>query len=166
MAHQHPAAVVRKQQEQDLTTLMAAMGVRPSELQLQLFFLLAAVVVGYRPEGIARLEDADVADAAGAMATTLEAADGGLIAQVAGSSPASEGLRRKLDALIAELGARAGSGFAREAAVVLRGIERGARHQSPGIGPEESAYLELLRRLLPPPAEEQAAAPGSPIILG
>lgn len=141
------------------------MSVRLSELQLQLFFLLASLIVGYRPEGIVRLADADVADAAGAMATTLEAADGGLIAQVAGTSQVSEGLRRQMDTLIAELGKQTGSGFAREAAVVLRGIERGAQHQSPGIGPSESSYLDLLRRVLPPPAEEQGAGPGSPILL-
>lgn len=144
---------------------MAAMDVRLSEMQLQLFFLLASLIVRYKPEGFVRLTDADVADSAGAMATTLEAADRGIIAEVPGASPVGESLRRQLDGLLAELGKGAGSGFGREAAMVLRGIERGARHQSPGIDPSESGYLDVLRRLLPPPAEERSERPPSPILI-
>ena len=47
-ALRHPAAVVRKQQEQDLTVLIGSMGQRLSEVQLRLFFLLGSVVVRYR----------------------------------------------------------------------------------------------------------------------
>jgi hypothetical protein len=141
------------------------MNVRPSEMQLQLFFLLASLIVRYRPEGIVRLTDADVTDAAGAMATTLEAADRGIIAEVPGASPIGESLRRQLDGLLAELGKQAGSGFAREAAMVLRGIERGARHDSPGIDSSESGYLDVLRRVLPPPSEERPERPPSPILM-
>lgn len=164
-AHQHPAAIVRRQREHDLLTLVAVMGIRPSELQLQLFFLLGSRITSFRPDGIASLSDADVADAAGAMATTLEAAAGGLIAEAAGTSPNSEGLRRQLDALLAEVGKGAGSGFAREAAAVLRGIERGARHESPGFEDSEFAYLTLLGRVVPPMPGERPEEPPSPIVL-
>lgn len=103
-AQRHPAAIVRRQQELDLTTLIASMGRRLTEPQLQIFFLLASVIVRHRPDGPVTLADADVADAAGAMAGTLEAAGRGLIAEIAGSSPVSEGLRRQMDALLAEVG--------------------------------------------------------------
>ena len=146
-------------------TLVGAMKVRPSELQLQLFFLLGSRITAFRPDGIASLLDADVADAAGAMATTLEAAAGGLIAEAAGTSPNVEGLRRQLDGLLAELGKGAGSGFAREAAAVLRGIERGARHESPGFEASDSAYLTLLGRLVPPMPAAPPEEPPSPIVL-
>ncbi len=156
---------MRRQQTADLTTLLAAMNVPPTELQLQLFFILASLIVRHQPDGIARLTDADVADAADAMASTLEAADGGLIAQVPASTPNGEGLRRKFDEILAEIGKSGGARFARDTADVLRGIERGARHESAGIEAAEEAYLTVLRRLLPPPAEARADAPASPIIM-
>lgn len=145
---------------------MASMGSRLSEVQLHTFFLLASVVVRHQPEGLMRLTDADVADAAGAMATTLEAASGGLIAEMSGASPNGEGLRRQFDALLAELGKSAGARYARDAAEVLRGIERGARHEAQGIGEGAADYVALLARVLPPaPAEGRPEKPVSPIIL-
>jgi len=163
-AQRHPAAIVRRQQELDLTTLIASMGRRLTEPQLQIFFLLASVIVRHRPDGPVTLADADVADAAGAMAGTLEAAGRGLIAEIAGSSPVSEGLRRQMDALLAEVGKGAGARYAGDAAEVLRGVERGARHEAPAVGDERDSYLALLRRVLPPPADEASPAP-SPIII-
>lgn len=155
-AQKHPAAVVRRQQERDLGVLMASMGRRLSEVQLHTFFLLASVVVRYRPDGLMSLTDADVADGSSAMATTLEAASRGVIAEVSGASPVGEGLRRQFDALLAELGKGAGAGFGQEAAEVLRGIERGAKHETPGVGDGPTDYLTLLARVLPPsPAEDK-----------
>ncbi|MGE0460209.1 MAG: hypothetical protein AB7Q16_02455 [Vicinamibacterales bacterium] len=156
--------MIRRQQEMDLTTLVASMGRRLSEPQLQVFFLLASAIVRHRPEAPVTLVDADVADAAGAMAGTVEAAGRGLIAEIAGASPVSEGLRRRLDALLADIGKGAGARFAGDAAEVLRGIERGARHEAPGVGDERDGYLTLLRRVLPPPPAEARPA-SSPIIM-
>jgi hypothetical protein len=164
-SQKHPAAVVRKQQELDLGILIGAMGRRPSDLQLQLFFVLSSLIVRYRPEGLVTLADADVADATAAMASTLEAAGNGVIAQLPGGNPVSEGLRRQIDEFLAEIGKGGGSRFGREAAEVLRAIERGARHDAPGVGAEANAYLTLLARVLPPPAEDAPARPNSPIIL-
>ena len=78
------------------------------------------------------LGDRDVADAAAAMAATLEAAGRGVIAELPGGNPVSEGLRRKIDAFLAEVGKGGGSRFGRDAAAVLRAVERGARHEAPG----------------------------------
>ena len=144
---------------------MGSVGQRLSEGQLQLFFLLASVIVGYRPEDLMTLRDADVADAATAMATTLAAAGGGLIAEVAGTSRPAEGLRRQFDALLAEVGKGGGARFAQEAAEVLRGIARGAGHESPGAGAGEADYLALLARVLPPSPEPRPATPPSTIVL-
>jgi hypothetical protein len=161
----HPAAVVRRQQEHDITVLIGAMGRRPSELQLQLFFLLVGIIVRHQPDGLVVLGDGDVADAAAAMAGTLEAAGHGVIAELPGGNPISEALRRKMDAFLAEVGKGSGSRFGREAAEVLRAMERGARHEAPGVGTGPTAYLTLLARLLPPSAEESPARATSPIIL-
>ncbi|HQZ38719.1 MAG TPA: hypothetical protein PLH72_06740 [Vicinamibacterales bacterium] len=165
-AQKHPAAVVRRQQEHDLGTLMETMGRRLSELQLQVFFLLASVIVRFRPEGLLRVTDADVVDGAGAMATSLEAASHGIIAEVAATTPVGEGLRRQFDSLLVELGQGGGARYAGDAAEVLRGIERGARHEPRGVGDGAASYLALLARVLPPPpADEPPAPPPSPIIL-
>jgi hypothetical protein len=157
--------VVRKQQEQDLTVLIGSMGRRLSEMQLQLFFLLGSVIVRYRPDGLVTLADADVAEAAGAMAGTLEAASRGVIAELAGPSPVSEGLRRQLDGMLAELGKGGGARYAQDAAEVLRGIERGASHAAPGLGNSTVDYLTLLQRVLPPPPADQREPTPSSIII-
>lgn len=169
-AQKHPAAVVRKQQEHDLSILIGAMDRRPSEMQLQLFFLVASLVVRYKPDGLMTLTDADVADAAAAMAGTLEAAGRGLIAELPGSNPVSEGLRRQFDGFLAEVGKGGGPRFGREAAEVLRAVERGARHEAPGVetadNPGGNPYLALLGRILPPvPAATEPEKPASSIIL-
>jgi hypothetical protein len=165
VAQRHPAAVVRKQQEHDIAILIGAMGRRPNEMQLQLVFLMASLITRYRPEGLLSLADIDVADAASALAGTLEAAGRGVIAELAAGNPLSEGLRRRIDGFLAEVGKNGGPGFGRQAAEVLRGIERGARHDAPGLGTEPNAYLALLARVIPPPPEEVPTAPASPIIL-
>ena len=157
--------MVRKQQEHDLTVLIGSMGRRVSDVQLQLFFLLGSVIVRYRPEGLVTLADSDVAEAAAAMAGTLEAASRGLIAELAAPSPVSEGLRRQLDGLLAELGKGGGARYAQDAAEVLRGIERGASHQAPGLESSPIEYLTLLRRVLPPPPDEGRAPTPSSIII-
>jgi len=163
-AQRHPAAVVRKQQERDLAVLVGAMGRRLTEMQLQLFFLLGSVIVRYRPDGLVTLADTDVAEAAAAMAGTLEAASRGLIAELAAPSPVSEGLRRQLDGMLAELGKGGGARYAQDAAEVLRGIERGATHAAPGTGNGPGDYLTLLRRVLPPPPEESLPSSSSIIL--
>lgn len=164
-AQKHPAAVVRRQQEHDISVVIGAMGQRPTEMQLQLFFLLGSLIRGHRPDGLATLGDPDVADAAAAMAATLEAAGRGVIAELAAGNPVSEGLRRKIDAFLAEVGKGAGSGFGRDAALVLRAVERGARHEAQGVGAEANAYLTLLGRILPPGPEPAAAQPPSSLIM-
>src|SRR5687768_753790 len=77
-AREHPAAVVRRQQERDVAVLLPTIQ-HLTERQYQLFFLLQTVIARHKPEGFARLVDDDVAEAAGALAATLETASRGLI---------------------------------------------------------------------------------------
>ena len=150
-AQRHPAAVVRKQQEQDLTVLIGSMGRRLSEMQLQLFFLLGSVIVRYRPDGLVTLADTDVAEAAAAMAGTLEAASRGVIAELAAPSPISEGLRRQLDGMLAELGKGGGARYAAGRGRSAAGHR--ARRLPRGPGARERP------RRLPDAAAAGAAAP-------
>jgi hypothetical protein len=170
----HPAAAVKRQQEHDLILLMSALG-RVTEPQLQLFFLIQSFILRF-DEGTpdapshllvgatsgARLTDADVADAAGALAESFETAARGVVYEPQAEAVRGEGLRRELKAFLSEIGRGGGARFERGAAEVLRGVERGARHVPPGLeGP--TAYLDLAGRIL----QERGPQPQSrsPLIL-
>jgi hypothetical protein len=151
-AQRHPAAVIKRQIDADVTILMATIGPL-SEPQLQLFFLLQSMVLSYKPEtlsaisAVARLTDADVALAAGALASSLETASKGLIFEESTGSVVAEGLRRALKAVIDEVTKNGGSRVQSEVAFVLRGLERGARHEGGHIPPGETSYLEIVARV-------------------
>src|SRR5512134_2264040 len=77
-AREHPAAVVRKQQEVDVAALLPSMA-GLTERQHQLFFLFQSVIARSKPDGLARLTDEDVAEAASACAATIETAAKGVL---------------------------------------------------------------------------------------
>ena len=162
-AQRNPAAVVRKQIDRDVTTLMAAIG-RLSEQQLQLFFLLQSMVLSYKPEGLARLTDADVALAAGALGSSLETASKGVIFEESTGSVVAEGLRRALRPVIDEVTKSGGSRVEREVATVLRGIERGAKHEGDLIPPGDTSYLDLVARVFQQ-RPQGAKTPEKPLIV-
>lgn len=145
-AHKHPAASVRRQIDKDLTTLMLTVG-RLSEQQLQLLFLLQSMVLGFKPEGVGRLTDADVALATGALATTLEASAKGLIIDESTASIPAEELRRAMKPVIEEVTKSSGARAGQEVAVVLRAMERGARHEGALIPDGQTSFLELVGRV-------------------
>jgi hypothetical protein len=138
--------VVKKQIDHDVSRLMASVG-RLFEQQLQLFFLMQSMVLSYQPEGLARLVDSDVALAAGALAKALETASKGVIFEEATSSLVAEGLRRALKPVIEEVTKDGGSRAEREVAIVLRAMERGARHEGGHIPEGDTAYLDLVGRV-------------------
>ena len=162
-AQKHPAAVIRKQIDRDVTVLMSTLG-RLSEQQLQLFFLLQSMVLSYKPEGLARMNDADVALAAGALAGSLETASRGVIFEEASASVVAEGLRKALKSVIDEVTKNGGSRAEREVAVVLRGMERGAKHEGGLIPDGESSYLDLVARVFQQ-RPKAAPEPAKPLIV-
>jgi hypothetical protein len=123
--------------------LMLSVG-RLSEQQLQLFFILQSMILSYKPEGISRLTDTDVAQAAGALAASLESATKGVIFDEALSSVPAEGLRKNVKPVIEEITQKGGT---REVALILRAIERGARHEGGTIADGETSYLDLVGRV-------------------
>ena len=142
----HPAAVVKRQIDRDVTLLMASVG-RLSEQQLQLFFLLQSMVLSYKPDGLARLVDSDVALAAGALAGSIESASKGVIFEEATTSVVAEGLRRAIKPVLEEITKNSGARAEREVAIVLRAMERGAKHEGGHIPDGDSTYLELVGRV-------------------
>jgi hypothetical protein len=162
-AQLHPAAVVKKQIDADVGILMGTIG-RLSEEQLQVFFVLHSMVLSYEPEGLARVTDGDVALAAGALAASLETASRGVIFEESVGSVVAEGIRRALKPAIDEL-SKGGSSVEREVALVLRGMERGARHEGNLIAPGETSYLDLIGRVFQQRPKAMPAPPRPRIVL-
>jgi hypothetical protein len=171
-AREHPAAVVKRQQERDVAALLPSVH-HLTERQHQLFFLFNTAVMRHQPEGFARLTDDDVAEAAAAVAATLETAARGVIYEHTAPSPVAQRLGRELQAMLEEMRKHGATVYDREAAIALRAIEQGAREarkSDPGL-PERlggvssgpTAYLTLIGRLLHANRAAQAAGtPGQP----
>lgn len=155
-SREHPPVAVRRQQEQDIAVLLPTLG-RLTERQHQLLFLLQAVIARHKPEGFAGLVDDDVADAAGALASTLETAARGVIYEHTPHSPPAQRLATELSAFLADLRRQGAHVPDREVAVVLRAIERGALEVRRGFGGSETAYLGLIGRLAPQLTAERPA---------
>lgn len=145
-AREHPAAVVRRQQEHDVARLIPTIRTL-TERQYQLFFLCHTLIARHKPDGFARLVDDDVAEAAGALAATFETAARGVIYEHAPQSPVAQGLVREMKTMLAQMREQGATVYDREAAMTLRAIEQGARStRAPAEG--DAAYLELMARLL------------------
>ncbi len=130
-AREHPAAVVRRQQERDVALLLPTIQ-HLSERQYQLFFLFQTAIARHKPEGFARLVDEDVAEAAAAMAATLETAARGVIYEHGTQSLVAQRLVTELKALLTELREQGAKVYDGETAIVLRAIEAGAREAAGG----------------------------------
>jgi hypothetical protein len=159
-AREHPAAVVRRRQERDVAQLLPTIS-HLTERQYQLFFLFHAAIARHVPQGFTRLVDADVADAAAAVAATLETAARGVIYEHTPTGPPARALAIELTTLLTQMREQGAKVFDREAAIVLRAIEKGARGSSPSDAP--TGYLDLVSRLLQGIGTSQAeAAPAAP----
>lgn len=178
-SRQHPAAVVQRRQERDVAILSPTLN-GLNDRQFRLLLLMASVIVRHVPEDFQTLLDADIAEAAGALASTLETASRGVIYEHrAGTRPALR-LAEDLRSFLAEV-SRSGlaapgqqetatadntreivaPGLNHDVALALRRIERGARDTAPAAGDSKTAYRELLGRILNARPGEPSAAPAS-----
>jgi hypothetical protein len=163
----HPAATVRRQQERDVSALLPSMqGL--TERQQQLYFLFLSVVVTPAPDDLTTPADDDVAEAAGAAAATLETAARGLIYEHSPQSVPAQRLTTGFLTLLARVRQDGTTVYDREAAVVLRSMERGARETRTRVegGDAATAYLTLIRRLLmarPQAGSQAKPRAGSPV---
>jgi hypothetical protein len=164
-AREHPAAIVRRRQEHDVEQLLPTIR-HLTERQYQIFFLFHTLIARFTPQGFSGLIDADVADAAAAVAATLETAARGVIYEHTPPGPPAQALATELRTMLAQMREQGAKVFDREAAIVLRAIEQGARG-STGSAATPTRYLDLVARLLDvtgPPAAAPAAQ-ASPLIL-
>lgn len=165
-AREHPAAVVRRQQERDVSRLLPTIR-HLTERQYQLFFLLHTLIARHKPQGLTRLVDSDIGEAAAALAATLETAARGVIYEHTPQSPPAQALAAEMKAMLAQMREQGATVYDRETAIVLRAIELGAREvKAPDEG--DAAYADLVARLLQVTESQQSpkgTAPGSALIL-
>ena len=170
-AREHPAAVVKRQQERDVAILMPTIR-ELTERQHQLFFLFHTAIARHTPDGFSRLNDDDLAEAAGALASTFETAARGVIYEHAPESPVARHLAADLSTMLDEMQKQGAKVYDHETAVVLRTIEQGAREIRKSLGGDGDAYLLLMGRLLQvnrlarsAQSESRDDRPGSSIVL-
>jgi hypothetical protein len=146
-AREHPPAVVKRQQEEDVAVLLPGIQ-HLTERQYQLFFLFHGTIARHVPEGFARLADEDVAQAAASLAATLETSSRGVIYEHKPQSTTAQRLMNELTAFLAQIRSQGATVSDGEAAIVLRAIDEGARDVGRRTSGGPSAYLELMSRLL------------------
>ncbi len=154
-AREHPAAVVRRRQEHDVSRLLPTIR-HLTERQYQLFFLLQSLIARHKPPALTRLVDRDIAEAAGALAATLETAGRGVIYEHTPQARPAQALTEDIKTMLAQMREQGAAIYDGETAIVLRAIERGAREVKPPDG-GDAAYAELIARLI-----QVSAAPPSP----
>jgi hypothetical protein len=159
----HPPAVVQRQQQQDRAALVPIVqGL--SDRQANLFVLFAGLINRYGGDALQRITDQDIEQAAGALAATLETAERGILYDHRPSSLPAQGLLTEIQAALQELTKDGGHGVERDAVVVLRRLEQGARQARQTLPGGESAFQQLLGRTIKPRSEPTgvaAAAEGS-----
>ena len=160
-AREHPAAVVVRQQHQDVSFVGQALR-DFSDRQSELFFLIVSSLVKYQAPELQSIVDDDVADAMAALAGTFETAARGVIYDHRPASLPAERLVAALKPIITEAGRGLGSSFERDAAAVMRRIADTTRDARAADQENRRAFLDLLGRVLtrtgPNETTEPAAA--------
>ena len=159
-AREHPPAAVVRRHQRDLGVLVQA--TRDfNDRQSQIFVLIATFLLQYAPPDLHHVIDADVAEAAAALASTYETAARGVIYEHRPPSLPAERLSAELKRVLTEAGKGATSSFDRDAGVVLRRLEEAVRDVRTSDHDNPRGFFDLLARVLPK-AGRPDAAPESP----
>jgi hypothetical protein len=145
-AREHPAAAVVRRRQRDVDLVMQSMR-DFNERQSQLFLFINTFLIKYEPPEFQALIDDDVVEAMRALAATYETASRGVIYEHRPASLPARRLVAALTPLLAEAG-KGGSVFERDAAVVMRRIERAVTDARASDRLNRRAYLELLGRVI------------------
>jgi hypothetical protein len=146
-AREHPAAAVVRQQQRDVSLVMQFLR-DFNERQSHLFLFINTFLMKYQPPELESLIDDDVVEAMRALASTYETAARGVIYEHRPASLPAQRLATALTPVLAEAGTGGGTSFERDAAVVMRRIERAVGEVRATDRPNRRAYLDLLRRTI------------------
>jgi len=147
----HPAAVVQRRRDRDLEFFVPLIA-DLSEPQSRLVLLLQSVVVRHAADAVPAVLDADIAEAAAAVAATLETARKGVIYEHEAATVPARRLAAALRDVLKALnpGAANLARLETDSAIALRRIEQGARTAAGALeGDPPPPYLGVLRRLVP-----------------
>jgi hypothetical protein len=156
-ARAHPPASVRRQQDQDLAALSPALG-SLSEARQQLLLFSLTLVDRFSGTGLEAATDADVALAAAALAATYETEARGVIYEHRAESAAAQRMAAGIRGVFDQLGRDRPSGFAADAAVVLRQLEDRVRSVERLQPSDPKAFLALAGRMAKRLGSPEAAA--------
>ncbi len=159
-ARAHPPAVVQRQQQRDREAL-GPMLQGLTDRQTRLFVLTATLITGHTSEMLQRLLDDDVAQAAEALAATLETAERGIVYEHRPASLQAERLSTEIKGLLQDLSREGGSALDRDLAVALRRVEHGARETRRVLEGGDTAFQQLLARVIVPASAEGGAGANS-----
>jgi len=172
----HPAAVVQRRSDRDLKFFGPLIS-DLTERQGRLMLLLQSLVVRHAAGAVPAVLDTDIAEAAAAVAATLETSRKGLIYEHEAATVPGRRLAAALRDLLKALNPGPGN-LARletDGAIALRRIEQGARTAAGALqGDDPPVYLGVLSRVVPDmPVEvpggattgEAAGGPGGPLII-
>jgi hypothetical protein len=162
-ARSHPPAVIQRQMESDRAAFLPLLqGL--SERQARLFLMFASLISRHQSEGFQKLVDGDVAQAAEALAATIETSGRGIVYEHQPASLPAARLMAELKTMMSEISTAGGSGLERDGAIALRRLEAAAASTS-RLDPQSSLFQELLTRVLAPPpgtATDDAQTPTQP----
>jgi hypothetical protein len=166
-AEAHPPASVRRQQERDLG-LLVAMGDGLSQAQSNLYWAVLTFLVGFQADPLVKLVDEDLADGAASLAATYETAGRGLIYEHRPQSLVAQRLVTELKGFLASLAAEADAPAARQlerdAALVLRRLETGARRAREAVGQGPTTALDAISRVVGAAARHRDSKAAAPLI--
>ncbi|MCX6550958.1 MAG: hypothetical protein NTY02_08135 [Acidobacteria bacterium] len=164
---------MRRQQEHDLALLMPGMaGLTEPRQQLYLFCL--TLIDRFRGDGLDAATDADVAAAAGSLASTYETATHGIIYEHRAESVPAQRLAAEIKTVFEELGRGRPSAFAADATAVLRRLEARVQAVQKLEASNPRAFVAVSGRVArrfaagdgaAGPAPDAPAVPASPIII-
>jgi hypothetical protein len=156
-SREHPPAAALRRQQQDVGVFVRA--IRDlNEQQSHLFLVVTGFLLRYDPRELQAPIDDDIADAAAALAATLETSSRGVIYEHQPASLPAQRLAASLKPLLAKAGEHGGTPFERDAAVVLRRIEEAARQARQGDHANRRAFLDLAARVV---GKDQPDSPAS-----
>jgi hypothetical protein len=173
-AQAHPAAVVRRQQENDLAFMTVLMKGLPPR-QRDIAWATLGFVARFTADPLLRLTDEDVADMSASLSATMETAVRGVIYEHRPRSVMAQRLSSEVRAFLDQGREQAGPGFDRDVAAALARIAETFRDGQRLLdGRGASACLAMVTRLMrtaetasrAQPAEASPiAAPGPSLII-
>lgn len=120
-----------------------------SQIQSDLFWAVLTFVAGFEGDPLLKLTDQDAAEAAGSLAATYETADRGVIYEHRPNSLVAQRLATDIQRFLAELARESGRPVPdRDAAVVLRHLEKGAREAQRILGEGPTNALDAIGRVM------------------